>query len=346
MYTKNINAVMLDNYNYRTPESGNWDRFSGSDNRLIYPSTFRYYTNFTNSTVLTNTNEGYGYTFNITLNAQPVKNLNLMAAYTRTEMKEVSGMPGSNATSAWVNLYTVDGPNLSKVQRSQYVTPDQVIGSMSYQIPYLKNHMGSTISLFYRGFSPYGNSYAYSNDMNGDGISNDLMYIPKEPDDIKFRDITKTEDGTVTVVNTAKDQSDAFFAFMEQDSYLKKNKGNYAEAYAARPPFVHKFDLRFLQDFSVKVGQTRNTLQLSVDILNVGNLLKSTWGVNQSNTASGSGQILRYAGRDANNAPTYTLNKVNVTQTYAGDFPTKTYSNLLNYNQCWSLQIGLRYIFN
>jgi hypothetical protein len=333
MYTKNINAVMLDNYALKTAESDSWDRFSGPDNRIIYPaSANRHYTNYvtgttllTNAHVLTNTSEGYGYTFNITLNAQPVRYLNLMAAYTITEMKEVSGMPGSNASSAWQGLPTIDGPNLAEVQRSQYVIPHQVIGSVSYRLPDM-NYKSTTISLYYRGYSPYGNSYMYTNDMNGDGINNDLIYIPNKKGEIKF-------------VSPADE--DAFFAFMEQDKYLKKHKGQYAEAYAARAPFVHKFDLRILPDFYIKAGKSTNTLQLSFDFLNVGNLINSKWGVNKSNSISNNGRILTYV-NDASNptVPTFSMAKVN------GEYPTKTYDNYLNYSQCWSLQVGLRYIFN
>ena len=325
MYTKNINAVMLENYAVRSGEAAGWEKFSGPDNRYIYPSNF-YYNNVRDACVLTNTNEGYGYTFNITLKAQPLRYLDLMLAYTRTEMKEISGMPGSNASSAWQNLVTVNGPNLNKVQRSQYVVPDQVIGSFSYHIPYAKDHLGSTISLYYRGYSPYANSFMYSNDMNGDGISYDLIYIPKQKGDIKF---------------VTPEDENAFFTFMEQDSYLKKHKGEYAESYAARPPFVHKFDLRFLQDFGIKAGKTRNTLQFSLDILNVGNLLKSTWGVNKNMAPSNYGRILTYV-KDPENptVPTYSMIKVN------GAYPTKTYEPYLHYGQCWSMQIGLRYIFN
>ena len=70
-----------------------------------------------------------------------------MVAYTKTEMKEVSGMPGSAANSAWNGLITVNGPNNATVQRSQYVVPDKVIGSLSYRIPYLNDHMATTFSL-------------------------------------------------------------------------------------------------------------------------------------------------------------------------------------------------------
>jgi len=323
MYTKNINAVMLDNYNVKKPDDS-WNKFSGAANRYIYPSDYRYFTNVATACVLTNTNEGYGYTFNLTLKAQPVNKLDIMAAYTRTEMKEVSGMPGSAANSAWQGLPTVNGPNVTTAQRSQYVIPDQVIGSISYTLPDV-DYKSTTISLFYRGYSPYSNSFVYSNDINGDGLSSDLIYIPKEKGEIQF---------------VSQADEDAFFAFMEQDSYLKNHKGQYAEAYAARPPLVHKFDLRFLQNFKVKAGKTINTLQLSLDVLNVGNLLKSTWGVNKTMSALNYGQILRYEGRDASDVPSFSMVKVD------GAYPTQSYDTYLNYGQCWSLQVGLRYIFN
>ena len=248
-----------------------------------------------------------------------------MAAYTKTEMKEVSGMPGSNANSAWVGLITVNGPNNATVQRSQYVVPNKVIASVSYRIPYLKDHMASTFSLFYSGFSPYGNTFRYSNDMNGDGVTNDLIYIPKARGEVAF--LTPADE-------------DAFFAFMEQDKYLSKHKGQYAEAYAARAPWVNRIDFRFVQDFSIKAGKAKNTLQLSLDVLNAGNLLNSKWGVYKNMSISNNGAILRYEGRDASNVPRYSMVQV------SGAYPTKTYSTYLDFNQCWRLQLGLRYIFN
>ena len=322
IYTKNINAVMQENYAIKNPDNG-WATFSGPDNRYIYPSD-RYYNNITSANVLTNTSKGHGYTLNLTLKAKPAKNFDLMAAYTHTEMKEISGMPGSDANSAWVNIYSINGPNTADPQRSQYVIPDQIIGSISYVLPDLA-WKGTTVSLFYRGYSPYGNSFLYSNDMNGDGVTGDLIYIPKNRGDIKF--ISQADE-------------DAFFTFMNQDSYLKKHKGQYAEAYAARAPWVHNFDFRLLQDFKVKAGKTTNTLQLSFDILNIGNMFNTKWGVNKNMAASNYGQILKYEGKDANNVPSFSMVKVN------GEYPTKTYDTYLNYGQCWSLQVGLRYIFN
>lgn len=324
MYTKNLYGVKLDNYNVKSNEG--WERFEGADNRYMYPSDFTYYKNIQNACVLTNTSKGYGWTANVTMNAEPVRNLNLMAAYTRTEFKEVSGMPGSNAASAWTGLLTVDGPNFSGLQRSNYVVPDRVIASASYSIPYAKNSMATQVSLFYSGSSPYGNSYCYTNDMNGDGISNDLMYIPANESEIQFKDAA---------------DADAFWAFVNQDKYLKNHKGEYAEAYGARAPWVHTFDFRITQDFKVKVGKTTNKLQLSLDVMNIGNLLNSKWGVRQSNSVSNNSRILKYEGVDATNTPIFSLYRDK-----QGAAPTQSYTYNKNYSECWKLQVGVRYVFN
>ena len=317
IYTKKINDVMLDNYNIKNNTS-EWEHLNGADNRLIYPKDFTYYSNINDACVLTNTHKGHGYTFNITATAEPIKNLNVMAAYTHTVMKEISGMPGSNASSAWSGLYTVNGPNFPTLQNSAYVIPDRLIASVSYK--YAKEHF----SLFYTGYSPAGYSFFYNGDVNGDGIKNDLMYIPKDDSEIQFASDADRQ---------------AFWQFVEQDKYLKNHKGEYAEAYGARAPFVHRFDFRWAHDFDVKIGNTLNRLQLSVDIMNVGNLFNSKWGVAKNMGVCNNGQILKL-NKIENNTPVFSMMKSNV------EYPTKTWDFNHNYDQCWKMQVGLKYTFN
>jgi hypothetical protein len=82
-----------------------------------------------------------------------VENLNLMFAYTYTESKEISGMPGSNAASAYNGLIQIQWPaSANDVQRSQFVVPSKAIASASYRIPYANDHMATTVNLFYSGF--------------------------------------------------------------------------------------------------------------------------------------------------------------------------------------------------
>lgn len=131
IYNKNINAVTLENINIKDPS--NWEHFNGADNRLIYPSDYTYVSG-KNAVVLTNTSKGHGYTANVTVNAQPVEDLNMMLAYTHTESKEISGLPGSDPVSTWQGMLTIDGPNFATVQRSRYVVPDKVIAAINYNL--------------------------------------------------------------------------------------------------------------------------------------------------------------------------------------------------------------------
>jgi hypothetical protein len=170
--------------------------------------------------------------------------------------------------------------------------------------------------------------------MNGDGLSYDLIYIPASKDEMKFK---------------SDADRDAFWAFVEQDNYLSKHKGEYAEANAARAPFVHRFDLRLAKDFVYNTGSNTHKFQFSVSIDNIGNMINSKWGVRQfaynqsGNTYNSANSIspLKYEGVDASGVPTFSFNKV-------GDqYPTKTYTNFFkNTAECWQLLFGLKYFFN
>ena len=320
-YTKKIHDIMLDDYDIKSDYS-NWQRVAGPDNRILYPSD--YHINKKSAYVLTNTSKGYGWTANVTLNAEPIKDLHLMAAYTHTVMKEVSGMIGSNASSVWQGMYTINGPKFPDVQNSTYVIPDRIIANISYK--YGKEHF----SLFYTGYSPQGYSYYYGTDLNGDGLAYDLMYIPRDDSEIKFA----TDEDRIS-----------FWNFVEQDDYLKNHKGEYAESYACRAPWIHRFDFRWAHDFDLKIGNTTHKLQLSADFQNIGNLFNSRWGVaqNMTNSCNG-GALLRITNMtDVKNGaqPIFSMNA-----NPDGTPITQTWDYNHSYGQCWRLQVGVKYYFN
>lgn len=326
-YTQCINDVMLDNYNIR-PFDDTWERMAGADNRYIYPTDYKYNPTYKtadgqtqkftgNACVLTNTNKGYGWTANITINAEPIKNLKLMAAYTHTVRKRMSGMPGSNASSAWTSLYTVNGPNAPELANVSTVCPDRIIASVGYKI--WKEHF----SFFYQAYRPGGYSFFYGKDINGDGNAYDLMYIPRDDSEIKF--------------DTDADRI-AFWDFVEQDDYLKSHKGQYAEPFSAYAPWVHKVDFRWAHDIDLKIGKTKHKLQLSLDIQNVLNLFNTSWGVEKvmtTNSCNG-GKILTPK-KFENGVPVFTTNVKQGASTYE-------YSN--SNAQCWRMQFGVKYYFN
>ncbi|MCR5577609.1 MAG: TonB-dependent receptor [Prevotella sp.] len=305
------------------PSVGGFSRFNGVDNRPIFPTGFR---TGTKAFVLENTSKGYGWSANVTLTAQPFEWLNLMAAYTHTVSKEVTGMPGSAAESAFTYVPTVEGPNSIKLHNSQYVTPDRIVANAT-----INDKSGNHYSFIYetwRGGASY--SYMTVNDMNSDGYNYDAIYIPTDE---------QVANGEFRFVS--QDDAQRFMDFVHNDSYLKKHQGEYAEPYSVYAPWVHRVDFAYKHDFKVNVGKTTHKLQLSLDVKNVLNLFNSSWGVSKTlNSEIGSeARILKYEGVDADGYATFSTPS-------AISANTKTWAPNHAISQCWYASVGIRYIFN
>ena len=329
IFNKTVNGVVLRDWSV-LPVDG-FTRLNGADNRPLYQNFKQTYEvdgktkNMPAAYVLENTNKGYGYSASFTVNMAPVSGLNLMAAYTRTASKEVTGMPGSNASSVLNYIGTVNGPNDPGLHNSEYVIPDRVVASATYN-----DKSGNHFSLIYeatRGGSNY--TYMTANDMNGDGYNYDLIYIPTDK---------QVADGDFRFVS--EDDAKRFMDFVHADPYLKKNQGKYAEAYSVYSPWGHRLDFSYKHDFKVKVGNSTNTLQLSFDVKNVLNLFNSSWGVYKyMNPALGEGRILKYEGYDADGVATFSTPAA-VNGTVEKWHLSHTLGN------CWYASIGIKYMFN
>ena len=319
IFNKTINAATISDWSI-IPVEG-YARFNGADARPIYPSTFR---SGTKAFVLENTDEGYGWSANVSMNMRPVKELELMASYTHTVSKEVTGLPGSNAESAFTYVPTVNGPNNIALHNSEYVTPNRVLAGATF---HMKN---SHFSLIYEAWNGgYNYSYMTANDMNGDGYNYDALYIPTD-EQVAYNEFRFVSAG----------DRDRFMDFVHGDSYLSKNQGKYAEAYSVYNPWVHRVDLAYKHDFKIKCGKNLNTIQLSLDMKNVLNLFSSELGVSKTmNSDLNSGRILKFEGTDAEGYALFsTPEKVNAnTQTWVPNY---------SIGQCWNIAVGIKYMFN
>jgi hypothetical protein len=285
--------------------------------------------------VLDNTKTGGGLILTTELKKR-MKNLYASVAYTYNGVKDLTGNPGSQAASTWSNNRAVGSLNNLPLAYSEFAVPHRVIGALNYKFDYA-NSMSTTVSMFYEGSNQYRFSYVYNGDLNQDGINGaDLLYIPANPSEIMFGQVLNADK---TVKYTAQQQSDAFFAYVDQDKYLSKNKGEYVDRNSALAPWLNRIDFRVMQDFYINAGSKKNTLQVSLDILNVANLLNSSWGVLKRNTVN-NGAILRYTKLDASGQPLFNMVEV------GGKFPTTTFENLPTVSSVWGAQLGIRYIFN
>ncbi len=323
IFNKTINGVSISDWSI--PSVGGFARLNGVDNRPLYPAGYR--TN-TKAFVLENTSRGYGWSANVTLNAQPAEWVSLMAAYIHTVSKEVTGMPGSAAESAFTYVPTVEGPNNIRLHNSQYVTPDRLVASAT-----IHDKCGNHYSLIYEGWrGGYNYSYMMQNDMNGDGYNYDALYIPT--------------DGEVGVGSgefrfVSQDDMQRFMDYVHNDGYLKKHQGEYAEPYSVYSPWVHRIDFGYKHDFKLNIGQTKHTLQISFDMKNVLNFFNSAWGVAKYlNPEIGTdARILKYEGVDAQGYATFST-----PSSISGK--TDTWAPNYSLSQCWYASVGIKYFFN
>jgi hypothetical protein len=327
-YTKDVKGMMVRNYKLGTP-TGTLNSGTG-DARKIYTAANQ---GTANAYVFTNTN--VGYQFNITLQAQQTFTGGLFAmfGYNYLVSKDASSISAEISSDAFDRNPVLSNANQARLSPSLYGNKHRFITAMSKRYEYgAKKGLATTVSLF--GSLTSGNrfAYVYGGDINNDGTSsNDLLYVPTdgEIDVMNFASLTDVNG----VVQNAQAQRIALKWFIEQDDYLRDKRGQYTEKYGAETPWFSQVDLRILQDFKFKAGKSAHTIQFSIDILNLGNMLNSEWGVKKYATTSGYYQPLSVS--LAGSVPTYQFDPTS----------RRTFAASPDLLSRWQMQFGLRYIF-
>ena len=332
MYTKDLQSV----YNFGINRKPATQKMY--DGRDYYPTAndTRYNSAMGGNSAMALSNTTKGHAFNITAGVNMAARRGVFGSlfYSHTMAKNTSDNNFSSATSAWGAVPQVNGPNDLILASAVDALPHRVVGSLSYRIEYLK-HLATTVSLFYNGASQGRYSFVYSNDVNGDAVNNDLLYIPKSGADINF--VAITGDNPFTV----EEQRAAFDKLMSNSKYLDENRGKMAERNGALMPWYHRFDLKLLQDVFANIGKNRNTLQLSFDIQNFGNFLNSNWGVMQQRI-NNAATPLQVVTKGEN--PTFRMNTATIDGAVV--LPTEMYQDQRTFGTTWTMQIGIRYLFN
>ncbi len=337
LYTKDLNAVKMRNANLIDPTG----TFSGLDSRPYYPSTQTGASKFVNPSVgsviiLENINKGYSFSATAQIKKAFSKGLFGSLAYTYTLATEVTGNPGSQATSAWQSLVNKGTPNSIELYNSFYVIPHRIVGDLSYRFEYA-GHLATTLSLFYQGSTQNNYNYIVGGDLNADGNNaSDLMFVYARGADVPFVNFTQTVNNVTTVKYSIADQQAAYDKFIESSPYLRKHKGQYAERNSALMPWYNRLDARLAQDFFVKTGGgSRHNLQFTVDVVNLLNLINKDLGVRQQYTVNNPLTFKSVV----NGAPTYTLAE------YKGGLVTNAFEKVASSSTTWGMQLGLKYFF-
>ncbi len=296
------------------------------DNRPMYTRVTTG-TDFRNVYGLYNTSKGY--TVNLSLKAEKHFDfgLDLMASYTWTKSKSVNNGSSSVAESNWRYNYTYRDSNDPELGNSAYNIPHRIQASAYYRLSYGRNKAWTTtIGLIYQAKSGSPYSLYYYGDVNGDGSNaNDLLYIPTDEqiDKMKF------EETSVSKVTYTQDmQRQLLKEWIASDSYLSKHRGEYYKRYADNLAFEHHFDVHIAQKFQFKTGKYVHALELSLDILNLGNLLNKDWGHTYGDAFGVYYSPVNYQG--------------NGVYQFTGQYSSRNYND---YYSRWRGQVGLKYTF-
>lgn len=329
LYSRDVNGIYYINANQTAPNAN----FTGADTRPRWTSSSarKIYQKVDNAIVLKNQSEGYYWSVSAALEKPFSDNWYFKAGYNYGEAKNTVD-PGSIAFGSWNNNQHSGNPNNPGVGFSSNSPGHRVFGAFSYKFDYF-NFGSTTLTLFVEGITQGNASYTYAGDLNGDGgTSNDLIYIPKDASEMYFEQYT---DGGTTF--TVADQQAAWEAFIQQDEYLSKNRGKYAERGAVFMPMVFRADLSLIQEFYGEFIGKKNSLQVRVDILNFTNLLNSKWGVGDDFITT---QPLIFRSVDSEGKPVYRLRSI------GGKLIDKTFQPSASIFDVYRIQLGVRYNFN
>ncbi|MTI23111.1 TonB-dependent receptor [Fulvivirga sp. RKSG066] len=339
-YTKDVNAQYVINAGLDTP-SGN---LAGVDNRSAYVPADKSVGPFggpVNAYVFTNTD--LGRSFNLTAEVKKNFTNGLFAtfAYNFLDAKDASSLRAEITSDIFDLNPQLNNVNNAKLSNSIYGNRHRFVGTANKTFEYGNGKWATTLSLYYEYAQGGRFSWTYSGNINDDAsANNDLIYIPTDNEIDQMNFLEADADGDGNIDNTAGAQRNALKAFIAQDDYLSENRGSYAERNAQLSPWFSRWDFRLLQDYNLNNG---HTIQFSLDILNIGNLISSSWGVRQLpttsqpigvvNTVDAAGNPVYVPGGDG--APIYTFDP-DITDSFTPN------TDLVSR---WQLQFGLRYSF-
>ena len=281
---------------------------------------------------LGNTSKGYTYSLSLKGEKHFDFGLDLSASYTYSRSKAVNSGLSSVAATVYAYNVTHDNPNSADLNYSAFNMPHNINASVYYHISYgltKAKEWTTTVGLNYKGSSGMPYSVSYYGDINGDGIYNDLFYIPTDEqiDQMSFR---------ATGAYTEDVQRANLKAWLAADDYLSSHRGEYFERFGDNEHFEHHFDLHIAQKYEFPVGKQKHAIELTLDIMNIGNMLNKNWG--RYTAATGYGNF--YTPVNA----TYNAATKSVTYQFlhTADYDMRAYDDYLSR---WRGQIGLRYTF-
>ena len=220
-----------------------------------------------NDLLLTDTHSGSS--LSLTTDAQKTWNTNygrfdLFLAYAYTDSRDVNSGTSSTALSNWDSLALSD-PNNPGVATSNYQTHHRFVVNFGWQKAFFPDLLTAAgVFVERRSGQPFSYTFANGTSVFGDprqgARQHQLLYVPKDDSDYEVSG------------NLTQAQFDAFI----NASGLSRYRGRIAPRNTFSSPWWTSADLRLSQELPGLFKGAKGIL--SLDIINVANLLNNKWG--------------------------------------------------------------------
>ena len=194
--------------------------------------------------------------------------LSLRAGYSLTRSADLQDLLSLDVTSNYATTPINLDPNDPVHQRSRFDQPHKVVASARTRI--LPRLGGTEIGVLYVGQSGVPYSYVYEGDVNGDGfpgprastLANDLIYIPE----------------VTSGLPTAIASQIMWSSLLKEEECLREQVSRILARNTCETPWSNRVDLRVSQNVKTRGFSADVTL----DLLNVLNILNPSWGIVQT----------------------------------------------------------------
>ncbi len=266
---------------------------------------------------LTNTTKGSQWSLSGKLERPFRDGFFVSASYIYGRAKSVNDGTSSQALSNWRFVYVPGDINNPPLADSNFDVRHRVNIAASYELKLLRQ-LHPVVSLFYNGQSGLPYSVLFNTDVNADGtIGNDLLFVPRNVSDV------------VVTGGTPQQLDD----FINGDNGLSQHRGEIAPRNSSRLPWTNRLDFRLALD----APWGKRKLEVTMDVLNILNLLDSSWGTFQF-TPNQDIAPIQYGGLDkATGKPIYNI------ATLAS--PTFSKFTIDDLRSRWQAQLGFRVRF-
>ena len=265
---------------------------------------------------LDNTSKGYTYSLSGSVSKSFHSGLSLVASYIFSHAYSVCDVPSTSSSSNWNRTYATD-LNSPELSFSTFDVPHKFLVAMNYRKRYAKLFdVNASVVYQMNSGQRYSLCFGETVDFNGDGaFGSTLMYIP-------------TQEEMQRMVFADDKSMESWNNYIEKDGYLRSHRGEFAKRNAMQTPMEHTIDLHLAHGFYFG-GESSRKVELSLDVMNFGNMLCRHWGAYYNVSGARLQPVTIAAMQDG--APVYKFTNSKLTT-----------DDLLSR---WRMQFGVRVVF-